>query len=108
MLREAFSGQLTVAELPLHGLNMWLVPLAEVLVGLMLLAGFLTRVAILIATAMMLVATYVHLVVRDPALFPLQAQAPVVPIVVLILCVFLLWTGGGSWSVDLKSGGTRG
>ncbi len=42
-LRAAFSGQLTAAAIPAHSLNMWLVPLAEVLMGSALIAGFLSR-----------------------------------------------------------------
>jgi hypothetical protein len=41
----------------------------------------------------MAVATYVHLVVHDPALFPLQPTAPVIPAVVMILSVYVLVTG---------------
>jgi putative oxidoreductase len=70
-LRAAFSGQLTAAAIPAHGLNMWLVPLAEIGMGLALIAGFLSRLASLAAMGTMIVATYVHLVVHDPALFPL-------------------------------------
>ena len=41
-------------------------------VGVALLVGFYTRIAILLVLIIMAVATYVHLVVHDPALFPLQ------------------------------------
>ncbi len=69
-LREAFSGQLTQAAIPAHALNMWFVPLAEVAVGLLLLVGLFARLAALVGMAMMIVASYVHLTVHDPALFP--------------------------------------
>ena len=102
-LRAAFSGQLTAASIPFHGLNMWVVPVAEVLAGLFLFAGLYTRLAAAAAAGMMVVATYVHLVVHDPDLFPLQPEAPTIPIVALILCVYVLWRGAGSWSADLRS-----
>ena len=51
----------------------------------------------------MAVATYVHLVVDDPALFPLQPAAPIIPAVVTLLAVYLLVKGGGSGSLDLKA-----
>ena len=102
-LRAAFSGQLTAASIPFHGLNMAFVPAAEVLVGLLLLAGLYSRLAAVAAVIMMLVATYVHLVVHDPALFPLQPEAPTIPIVALVLCAYVVWRGGGSWSADLRS-----
>ncbi len=102
-LRAAFSGQLTEASIPFHGLNMWVVPVAEVLAGLLLLAGLYSRMAAFAAASMMIVATYVHLVVHDPDLFPLQPQAPTIPIVALVLCAYVLWRGGGSWSADLRS-----
>jgi len=36
-------------------------------------------------------------------LFPLQPQAPTIPLVVIGLCGWVLWIGAGSWSVDLRS-----
>ncbi len=102
-LRAAFSGQLTAASIPFHGLNMWVVPVAEVLVGLLLFAGLYSRLAAFAAAIMMFIATYVHLVVHDPALFPLQPEAPTIPIVALVLCAYVVWRGGGSWSADLRS-----
>ena len=102
-LRAAFSGQLTQAALPAHALNMWLVPVAEIAVGLLLTVGLLSRLASLVAVPMMVVAAYVHLVVDDPALFPLQPEAPIIPLVVLVLCGYVLWGGGGSWSLDLRA-----
>jgi len=101
-LRAAFSGQLTAAAIPFHDLNMWVVPAVEIGVGALLLVGFLTRLATLVAFGLMVVATYVHLVVHDPALFPLQPTQPIIPAIVIALGIFLLWHGGGSWSLDLR------
>ncbi len=101
-LRNAFSGQLTEAGLPFHYVNMWLVPLAESVIGGMLLVGLFGRIASLVAIVMMIVATYVHLVVHNPELFPLQPEAPIIPLVTILLCLYVLWAGSGSWSIDLR------
>ena len=104
-LRNAFSGQLTEAGLPFHYVNMWLVPLAESVIGGMLLVGLFGRIASLVAIVMMIVATYVHLVVHNPELFPLQPEAPIIPLVTILLCLYVLWAGSGSWSIDLRHQG---
>ena len=57
----------------------------------------------LIAMGIMVVATYVHVSVDDPTLFPLQPSAPIIPIVIMVGSLFLLWQGGGAWSKDLQS-----
>lgn len=101
-LRDAFSGQLTGAGLPFHSASMWLVPLVEVVIGAMLIVGFFGRVAGLAAILMMTVATYVHLVVHNPELFPLQPEAPIIPVVALLLSAYVLWAGSGSWSIDQR------
>ena len=101
-LRAAFSGQLTAAGIPFHSLNMWVVPAAEIGVGILFILGFLTRFASLSAIVMMAVATYVHLVVDDPTLFPLQPEEPIIPIIVIALCIYLLWVGSGSWGIDFR------
>ena len=102
-LRAAFSGQLTAAGIPLHSLNMWLVPAAEIGIGVLLTLGLLSRLASLSAIATMVVATYVHLVVHDPTLFPLQPEKPIMPLVALALCLYIVVVGSGSWSLDLRS-----
>jgi putative oxidoreductase len=89
-LRAAFSGQLMAAGIPFHALNMWIVPVVEIGFGALLLAGLLTRLANLVAIVIMVVATYVHLVVDDPRLFPLQPEEPIIPIIVIAPCLYVV------------------
>ena len=104
-LGAAFDGQLAGANIPLQELNRWVVPFIEVGVGGALLIGFYTRIATVLVFSIMIVGTYVHLVVDDPSLFPLQPEEPIIPAVVMILSVYLLLRGGGSGSSDLKASG---
>ena len=106
MLSAAWAGQLAAANIPLPEINRWVVPFIEMGVGVALLVGFYTRIATLLVLNIMVVATYVHVVVHDPALFPLQPSQPIIPAVVMILSVYVLVKGGGSGSLDLKSTGT--
>jgi putative oxidoreductase len=101
-LRAAFSGQLAEANIPFQSLNLWFVPAVEIGVGILFILGFLSRLASVAAIVIMMVATYVHLIVQDPRLFPLQPQEPIIPIIVLGACLYLLWIGSGSWSLDLR------
>lgn len=98
-LRAAWSGQLRLAKLPFYKPTFWLLPVAELVVGALLILGVLTRPAALAVVGMMLGATYVHVVVDDPSVFPLQPNAPIIPIVVIALAIFVLIGGAGSWSV---------
>ncbi len=104
-LGEAFAGQLAGANIPLQELNRWVVPFIEIGVGGALLIGFYTRIATLLVFNIMIVGTYVHLVVDDPSLFPLQPEEPIIPAVVMILSVYVLLRGGGSGSSDLRASG---
>ncbi len=103
MLAAAWAGQLAAANIPLPELNRWVGPFIEMGVGVALLVGFYTRIATLLVLNIMAVATYVHLVVDDPALFPLQPAEPIIPAVVMILSVYVLVKGGGSGSLDLRA-----
>jgi uncharacterized membrane protein YphA (DoxX/SURF4 family) len=102
-LREAFSGQLVAAGIPFHSLNMWVVPAAEISFGVLFVLGFISRLVSLSAIVTMVVATYVHLVVEDPTLFPLQPTEPIIPAITIVLCLYMLWKGSGAWSLDLRS-----
>ena len=107
MLAVAWAGQLAAANIPLVELNRWVVPFIEMGVGVALLVGFYTRVATLLVLNIMVIATYVHLVVTDPSLFPLQPTEPIIPAVVMILSLYVLVKRGGSRSLDLSATGAE-
>jgi uncharacterized membrane protein YphA (DoxX/SURF4 family) len=101
-LVEAFSGQLIAANIPFYGLSFYAFPIVEMMLGITLLFGFHTRLSAAIAGVSMVVAAYVHVVANDPALFPLQPVEPIGPIMLLLMSLYLMWRGGGSWSIDLR------
>lgn len=102
-LAEAWSGQLLASGLPFYELSRWSVPFVEILVGIVLGIGLFTRLAAVVVVGIMAVASYVHLVVDDPSLFPLQPSEPIIPLVVIVICAYVLFRGGGSWSKDLTA-----
>jgi uncharacterized membrane protein YphA (DoxX/SURF4 family) len=100
MLAEAWSGQLLAASLPFYELTRWTVPFVELGVGMALMFGLFARLAGVIVIGIMVVATYVHVMVDDPALFPLQPSEPIIPVVVMVMAAFVVWRGAGAWSQD--------
>jgi uncharacterized membrane protein YphA (DoxX/SURF4 family) len=102
MFMEAWMGQLVHAGIPFITFNFWFVPIMETVLGVLLLKGTYSRVASLVIIPIMFVAFYVHIAVDNPALFPLQPKLPIVPVMVIIMAVVILKSGGGSWSKDLK------
>ena len=105
-LAKAWAGQLIAAQIPFSELSRWTVPFLELFLGVVLAIGLFVRPAALVVIGIMVVATYVHIIVDDPSLFPLQPSEPIIPIMVIAGSIYLLWRGGGAWSKDLKS--TRG
>ncbi len=71
--------------------------------GAVLVVGLFVRPAALVVIGIMVVATYVHLVVDDPSLFPLQPSEPIIPLIVIVISVYVLWRGAGAWSLDLRA-----
>ena len=102
-LRAAFSGQLSAVDFPLQELVLQLFPVFETGLGLVLVAGIYTRPAAVVSVVTMIVATWVHLAVDDPSLFPLQPVEPIGPAVFVLMSLYLLWRGAGSWSLDLSA-----
>ena len=103
MLAEAWEGQLQTAQVPFITLSRWSVPFLKIFLGVVLAMGYHTRLAVVMVMGIMSVATYVHIVVDDPALFPLQPSAPIIPLLVTAACFYLLWSGAGAWSLDRRS-----
>ena len=102
-LWEAWSAQLSQAYIPFYELTRQVVPFVEMLAGAMLLVGFFTRIWLLVVIGLMIAASYVHIVVDDPNLFPLQPHEPVVPLAILALAGYVLIKGAGVWSLDAKA-----
>ena len=103
MLAEAWSGQLLAANIPLYTVSRWSVPFLEMALGAVLAVGAFVRPVAVVVMGIMVVATYVHLVVDDPSLFPLQPSEPIIPLMVIVMSVYLLWRGAGAWSLDLRA-----
>ena len=101
-LGEAFSGQLTAAHIPLQAFVQFAFPVAETVLGILLLAGIHARLSALVAAASMVVATYVHIVINDPSLFPLQPVEPIGPLMLIAMLIYTVIRGAGAWSIDLK------
>lgn len=99
---HAWSIQLHEAAFPFYDLVYTGVPLLELLIGVLLVLGFYARIGALVVIPVMLVAIYVHLTVTDPGAFPSQPQAPIVPVMALLMALVVLVRGSGSWSMDLK------
>lgn len=92
-LRPILEG----ANIPLPALNAVVAPIAGLVAGLLLLSGAFARVGALIGIGSMGVAIYTHLVSDWPDEPPI-----VLPVVVLLACVWVLIKGAGAWSVDAK------
>ena len=101
-LGQAFSGQLITANIPLHNLVYFSFPIVETVLGVLLITGFHARLSAACADVSMVVATYVHIAVEDPSLFPLQPIEPIGPLMLLAMALYVLWAGGGAWSIDLR------
>jgi len=101
-LGQAFSGQLVAAGIPLHGLVLYTFPIVETVLGFLLLVGLHTRISATLAAASMVVATYVHIIIDDPSLFPLQPVEPIGPLVLLAMLIYILIRGAGAWSIELR------
>ena len=101
-LGQAFSGQLIAANIPLQGIVLFTFPIVETVLGILLVVGFHARLSAAAAAISMVVATYVHAVVKDPSLFPLQPVEPIGPLVLLAIALYVLWAGAGAWSIDFN------
>lgn len=97
----AFQEQLRAVDILFAKHLRIAVPILELVIGYGLLVGKFTRFFALISISLMGIATYVHLQITDPALFPYQPLIPVIPIIMIGLLSVLFVMGAGTWSKDL-------
>lgn len=73
----------------------------EIAAALAMILGDWTRVGAALAIATMSVAFYAHLAID---VWPTPNEPPVaLPLVILAGAAFLLWRGGGRWSLDARA-----
>lgn len=106
----AFAEILIASGVPFVESNKFAAPALEVLAGLLLIAGFFTRLGGVLAVFTMGPAIYgtfaIHALTPDhlpPGLAKIPQVPPlVVPIVILLIGLLLAILGGGGYSVDHK------
>jgi len=97
--QENFRATLELAEIPAPGVMMWIAAIVEVVAGLSLVFGLLTRLGGLLAVLQMAVALYVH---STGATGQAPEGGPPIwlPILVLAGSVWAMVVGGGRFSFD--------
>lgn len=93
-LRSAWGAQLEQANLPFREMTFQAFPVVEIGVGAALMVGRVPKAGAAIVLSMMVGATFVHVVVDDPDVFPLQPKAPVIPLGVIGLTLYILAKSG--------------
>jgi putative oxidoreductase len=87
--------------LPLAGVLAPAAVALEIAAGVSLLLGYWTRAGALLAIVTMAAAFYSHLAID---VWPNPQEPPLLlPLVILASAVFLLWRGGGRWSLDARA-----
>ncbi len=105
-----FADIMTAAGFPMVDLNVWAASATELMAGILLLSGFLTRVGGLLGIATMIPAIIATLAIAglDPENLPDGvAKVPFVPplplpIVTMVTSLIALALGGGKFSLDKK------
>lgn len=88
------------APVPMFGM-LWFAAAIEVMTGLLLIAGFLTRPAAFLACGLMAFAYFIgH---QPRALFPIQNGGNLA-ILYCFAFLYLVFAGPGPWSVDARRG----
>ena len=100
---SAFEAQLKETGVPLYVRSSFslLFPILEIVIGYFLLIGKHTRFWSVIAMGVSCFGAYVHLHIDNPALFPFQPSAPIIPFTLMGLSAVLFVMGAGMWSKDL-------
>lgn len=97
---EHFRAILSASGLPAPPGAEYLAAGTEVLAGVLLLAGALARFGGLLGIGTMLPAIYSTVqLMSAPEPKPFVPPLPL-PLVVLVCSAYVLWRGGGAWSVD--------
>jgi uncharacterized membrane protein YphA (DoxX/SURF4 family) len=89
-LRSAWGAQLEQSGLPLREATYYALPIVEIGVGVMLIVGLLPKTGAVVVISMMAGATYVHIVVDDPDVFPLQPKKPLIPLGLIGMALYIL------------------
>ncbi|CCB89781.1 DoxX family protein [Simkania negevensis] len=107
---ENFKHILQASNLPLADFNLIFVPIVEVVVGALLILGLYTRLIAIIGCITMAIAFYATITILhlDPSQLPDgMTEKPfspplIVPIIIFLMCLYVLIFGAGAWSIDKR------
>ncbi len=94
---DVWASLLGGADFPFYSVSLWLGPVVEMLTGLLLVSGYFSRIAGLIAACQMTIAVYVHSA-SSAVSFPFQTEARILGCVALGMSICVAWRGGGAWA----------
>lgn len=100
--QHAWCTQLNEIEIPHCILFFWMIPVVEIMLGILLILGYLSRIAAIAVIPIMVVALKVYLTVNNPEAFIAQPDEAFLPPMMIGLATMTLIFGGGSWSIDLR------
>jgi len=100
--QHAWCTQLAEIKVPYIQLFYWFIPLLEIVAGLLLIVGFMSRIAAFAILPIMAVAIYLYFTVSNPEAFLAQPHEAMLPPIMVMMAILLLLFGGGRWSLDLK------
>ncbi len=101
--QRSFISMLEAAHFPMPALNALVAPGVEIVAGALLLAGLWTRLGGLLGASTMVAALFAHAVVDPTTLSEGVMMPPIIlPLAVLTSALYLVWRGGGRWSLDAR------
>ncbi|MGE0198234.1 MAG: DoxX family protein [Simkaniaceae bacterium] len=112
---ENFQNILRASDTPLVPFNLVFVPIAEIVVGALLLLGLISRIAGIIGFIIMVIGAWTTLILMhlDPSQLPDDlTQKPFyppifIPIVLALLCLYITIFGCGAWGIDSHRKGKK-
>lgn len=112
---ENFQNILRASDTPLVSFNLVFVPIAEIVVGALLLLGLISRIAGIIGFIIMVIGAWTTLILMhlDPSQLPDDlTQKPFyppifIPIVLALLCLYITIFGCGAWGIDSHRKGKK-
>jgi len=101
-IRKKWWIHLDEIGLPFEYLNHILVPSLEIVIGVILLLGFYSRIAAFLVIPIMTLPIYIHLTILCPNIYISESFEVFLPSLSVMMALVILTYGGGKWSLDLK------
>jgi len=101
-IHNSWALMLSEINIPFYDLALIMVPLLQISIGTLLIAGIYSRIGALMVIPIVILPMYAHLTIHNSNAYIFESFELFLPAPLIMMAISVLIYGSGKWSLDVK------